>query len=125
MVVAQLRTAVRVREHVHAVEPLGAVLLFERIGNQLGLAVHAAYGGYYPQFVAYAHVAVSPFIYVYLSGRDLFYGALHLVVGIFEVFRKVGVHVVRVHVAALGDIGGGISYVRAVFYYLFALLYVA
>ena len=110
VVVAELRAAVGVREYEYSVKALGSVFFFESICNQLGLSVYAADGGNYPQLVAYADVAVFPFINLYLARGNLFYGALHLTIGIFEVLRKVGVHVVRMHVAACGDIGGGISY---------------
>ena len=125
MVVAQLRTAVGVREREYAVEAFGAVLFFKGIGNEFGLAVYAADCGNNPQLVAYAHVAVCPLIHVYLAGNGRLYGAIDLVIGILEVLREVGVRVVRVHMAARGDIGGGIGYIGAVFDYLFTLFYVA
>ena len=108
------------RERKHPVKAVRAVARFKGFDNKLSLTVDAADRGNYPQLVPYPDVAVCPLVNVYFTRRYFFKRRGNFVVNVFQIFGKIGLYVVGMHVRARFYVRSGAGNRVAVLYNLFA-----
>ena len=116
MVAAELRAAERMRKRICS----------RKRRKLFGSLIYTADGIYYPYLVSYsdfsvsAHVSHESFVRV-----NTFYGFVLRAICVFQIARKIRFHVMRVNMLALFYVTYGVTYGVAVFYYVFALFYIA
>ena len=121
VVIAQLRTAVVVRECHDCIHAFAVCLAAQAFCQLVDNTVYATHRGDNPYFVAYSHIAVFAAVsfkcQVLVRNVQFHFGG---VVRIFQQSGKIGPDVVFVHPVALFLCGAGVSYGITVFNYIFA-----